>query len=146
MPLAAIIYWDRLGVMDRLELLPDALTWRPGLFWDDRSRPVCMGRIRIDRASGATIIKAPLLEFATSLAACFERSVLVGERALEYLWDTGEQASVSPVSADMLCLELPVGTEHLHLSRVQFASFLGACFSRALAALAEAESATSSEA
>jgi hypothetical protein len=129
--------------MDRLELLPDALIWRPELFWDDRPLPVCVGRIRIDRTNGlTTIIEAPLLQLATSLALCFERSMLAGERALEYLWDTGEQVGVSPLPTGMLSLELPVGTEHLRLSRIEFARFSAACFGRAVAALADAQPAT----
>jgi hypothetical protein len=123
--------------MDSINLLTEPVTWRTDLFADDLPRPVCEGRLKITRAEGSNTLNAPLLALADALATCFERCVLTGENALEYLWDSGEKVKVALTADAHVLLELPAGAEPLRITKQNYTEFVVACYSRALSEVAD---------
>ncbi len=124
--------------MDSISLLPDPVTWRNDLFAEDLIRPICDCSLKITRAGESMVAKAPLLELAHALTLCFERCVLTGEDASEYLWDTGRQVKVGPAHDADIIVHFPVGTQPITMTKQSYTDVVLACYTRALMELANA--------
>lgn len=122
--------------MAALHLLPDPITWRPDLFPDDGDRLVCECKFQIERPDGSSIMNAPVFDLADVLRICFEKALNTSTAATDYLWDTGESVRIFISDKSNVSVELPMGTQPVVLTQVDFVHFVSSCYERGMSALA----------